>query len=371
MPERSKVTWAKLKVGLMALAALIIVSFLIFLMAGTQGLFQPKARLYTYLTDANALASGAPVTLAGVDIGGKVESVELNTGSNDSAKTVKVTLQLPSKYLSSIPVDSQTKMASANLLGTYYINIQRGKSPQSVQPGAVLPSTQTAEIADLFQQSSQTLGTLDSVVDKVNAIIADIQAGKGSIGQLLVDDTLVRNFVDIEVQFKQLASDLHNTITSSDNSLGKLLNDKGALYDGVNNGLDSLDKSLAGVNKIVDGVNSGQGTLGQLVQNPAMYDDFRQILSDVHTLLAGIQAGQGTAGKLLKTDEFGDQIKNTLGKVDGLLDKMNNGSGTVARLLNDPVLFDDLDATARETNALLKDFRANPKKFLRIKMSIF
>ena len=73
MPERSKVSWAKLKVGLMAMAALIIVAFLIFLMAGAQGLFQSKAELFTYLTDANALASGSPVTLAGVDIGGKVE----------------------------------------------------------------------------------------------------------------------------------------------------------------------------------------------------------------------------------------------------------------------------------------------------------
>lgn len=371
MPERSKVSWAKLKVGLMALAALIIVSFLIFLMAGTQGLFQSRAKLYTYLTDANSLATGAPVTLAGVDIGGKVESVELNPGATNPAKTVKVTLQLPSKFLDSIPVDSQTEMASANLLGTYYINIKQGKSPQKVQPGAELASTQTAEMADLFRQSSQTLGTLQSVVDKLNVIADDIQTGKGSIGQLLEDKKAYNNFVDIEEQFKQLASDLHNTITSSDNSLGKLLNDKDALYDDVRNGLDSLDKSLAGVNKIVDGVNSGQGTLGQLVQNPAMYDDFRQILSDVHTLLAGLQAGEGTAGKLLKTDEFGDQIKTTMGKVDALLDKINNGSGTVARLLNDPSLFDDLDATTREANSLLKDFRANPKKFLRIKMSIF
>lgn len=371
MPERSKVTWAKLKVGLMALAALIIVSFLIFLMAGTQGLFQSRAELYTYLTDANALAAGAPVTLAGVDIGGKVESVELNPGASNPAKTVKVTLQIPSRFLSSIPVDSQTEMASANLLGTYYINIKQGKSPQSVQAGAELASTQTAEMADLFRQSSQTLGTLQSVVDKLNVIADDIQSGKGSIGQLLVDRKAYNNFVDIEEQFKQLASDLHNTLTSSDNSVGRLLHDNGALIDQVHDGIQSLDKSLDGVNKIVDGINTGQGTLGQLAQNPAMYDDFRQILNDVHTLLAGLQAGQGTAGKLLKTDEFGDQIKNTLGKVDGLLDKMSNGSGTVARLLNDPSLFDDLDATTRETGSLLKDFRANPKKFLRIKMSIF
>jgi phospholipid/cholesterol/gamma-HCH transport system substrate-binding protein len=91
----------------------------------------------------------------------------------------------------------------------------------------------------------------------------------------------------------------------------------------------------------------------------------------MHELLAGIQAGQGTAGKLLKTDEFGDEIKSTLARVDTLLDKMNNGQGTIARLLNDSAVADDLDSLLRETQSLLKDFRANPKKFLTIQLKIF
>ena len=62
---------------------------------------------------------------------------------------------------------------------------------------------------------------------------------------------------------------------------------------------------MDGINTFVDGVNSGKGTLGQFAQNPAVFDDTRQILGDVHKLLAGIDAGQGTVGKLLKTDEFG------------------------------------------------------------------
>lgn len=371
MADRSKVKWAQLKVGLMAVAALIIIGFLIFLMAGSQGLFQSKAELYTYMSGANALAEGAPVTIDGVSIDGKISKVELARGQADPNRNVRITMEVGSRFLTDIPVDSRTKMASANLLGTYYINIDRGKSPQTVQPGAELASTQTAEMADLFSQSSQTLGTLQSVVDKLNSIADDLQKGKGSIGELLESKTAYNDLIDIEEQFKELSADLHKTITSSDNSLGKLLNDNGAMYDDVHNGIASLDKSLDGVNKLVDGVNQGKGTLGQLVQNPAMYDDFRQILGDVHTLLAGIQNGQGTVGKLLKTDEFGDQIKLTMSKVDTLLDKMSNGQGTMALLLNDPSLFTDLDALTRESHGLIKDFRANPKKFLRIKLGLF
>jgi phospholipid/cholesterol/gamma-HCH transport system substrate-binding protein len=36
-----------------------------------------------------------------------------------------------------------------------------------------------------------------------------------------------------------------------------------------------------------------------------------------------------------------------------------------------PSLYDSLDGTTRELHGLLKDFRANPKKFLRIKLGLF
>ena len=370
MPGKSKTTWAQLKVGLLTITAMTIVGVLVFLMAGSQGFFQTKTKLFTFLRDSRAIAEGAPVTLNGVDIGGKISKVEL-TGSSDPARQVRLTLEVGSKFLASIPADSQTEMASANLLGTYFINIKRGMSQMPIQPGAELGSSDTAEISDLFRQSSQTLGTLQSVVDKLGLIADDVQNGKGSIGKLLVDTKAYDNFIDIEEQFKQLSSDLHKTMTSDDNSVGKLLNDKGALYDDVRSGVASIDKSLDGINKIVDGINSGKGTLGQLAQNPALHDQTLEILGDFHKLLAGIEAGQGTVGKLLKTDELSNELTATLGKVDSLIDKMSNGNGTIGRLMNDPTLFEDLDSVTRETQGLLKDFRANPKKFLHIKIGLF
>jgi len=40
-------------------------------------------------------------------------------------------------------------------------------------------------------------------------------------------------------------------------------------------------------------------------------------------------------------------------------------------LLVNPSLYQNLDSTTREINGLMKDFRANPKKFLRIKLGLF
>jgi phospholipid/cholesterol/gamma-HCH transport system substrate-binding protein len=209
------------------------------------------------------------------------------------------------------------------------------------------------------------------VVNKLSGIIDQVQVGKGTIGKLFVDESLYNHLNGISTQIEQLTIDLHTILNSSDNSIGKLAHDNGEIYGDFHGLATQLSGVITEVNKVVDGINSGKGTLGQLAQNPAAYDDTRQILADVHQLLAGIQAGQGTAGKFLKTDEFGDQIKATMGRVDTLLDKMNNGKGTVARLLNDSALVDDLDSVTRETQGLMKDFRANPKKFLRIELKLF
>jgi phospholipid/cholesterol/gamma-HCH transport system substrate-binding protein len=36
-----------------------------------------------------------------------------------------------------------------------------------------------------------------------------------------------------------------------------------------------------------------------------------------------------------------------------------------------PAMYENLDGLTREMQGLMKDFRANPKKFLRIKLAIF
>jgi len=369
MAGTSKTKWAQLKVGILAIVAFAIVAWLIFLMSATQGFFKTKTKLYTYLNDSEAVAEASQVTLNGINVG-LVSKVGFS-GSSEPNRVVKITMDVETKYLPSIPVDSQAELVAANLLGSKYINIKKGKSAQSIQPDGEIASSVSAELEDVFRQSSETLGALQVVVTKLSNIIDQVEVGKGTIGKLFVDPSLYDHLNAISTQIEQLTTDLRTTLSSTDNSIGKLAHDNGELYGDFHGIATQLSGVITAVNTVVDGINTGKGTLGQLAQNPAAYDDARQILADVHQLLAGIQAGQGTVGKLLKTDEFGDQIKTTMGRVDALLDKMSNGNGTVARLLNDSALADDLDSMARETQGLLKDFRANPKKFLQIRVKLF
>ena len=362
MPGVSKTGWAQLKVGLMAIAAMAILGFLIFLMSGVRGIFQTKTEVYTYLDDSQAVADGSDVRLNGILIG-RVAHVDLS-GSSDPNRIVKVTLQIDNKFLSSVPVDSTAGLAAANLLGTKFINIKKGKSPQAIQAGAEIASGETPELEDLFQQGSTALGALQQILTRMDGIISSVEVGKGTIGKLFVDETIYNNLVAITGEFQKLVSTLNTTVNSTDNSIGSVLHDNNALYSQVQG-------SLTRINSLLDGISNGEGTAGKFIKDPALYDDSRQAIADMRKILQDIDSGQGTLGKLLKSDEMHEQVKTTIAHLDSILEKINSGQGTLGQLLVNPQLYESLDGTMRETQGLIKDFRANPKKFLRIKIGLF
>jgi phospholipid/cholesterol/gamma-HCH transport system substrate-binding protein len=365
MPGPNKTRWSQLKVGLMAIAALIILAVLIFLMVGNLGMFRPKADVYTYFNDSQSVDEGSDVRLNGILIG-QVAKVELS-GSSDRSRVIRVAMKIDNRYLGSIPVDSQAGLGAANLLGTKFINIKKGQAPQTIQPGAEIPSAISAELEDLFQQSSSTLAALQLTIKKVNDIIDTVESGKGTIGELLTDDTMAKKLLAILDSTQATvdeAQKLVATANSDTNSIGKFLHDNNEIYGQVHDGLAKL-------NDTIDKVNNGPGTVAKLLNDPSLFDETRDSLKQVHDLLAGIEAGQGSLGKFVKSDEVHEQVKQTLARVDSLIDKINNGPGTISQLLNNPSLYESLDATTREMQGLVKDFRANPKKFLHIKLGLF
>jgi phospholipid/cholesterol/gamma-HCH transport system substrate-binding protein len=353
MPTTSKSKWAQLKVGLMAIVALLILAFLIVLMSGVNPLFRRTTEVFTYLGDSVAMTEGAtPVRLNGILIG-KVKKIELS-GSSDPGRIVKLTLSIYDDSLPLVPVDSQAKLAQQNLLGSRYVNIKKGKSPQTIQAGAEIASADTPEIEDLFQQGSSTLAALQKIMDRVNGIIDDIQGGKGTIGALLVDRTLYDRAVEIVDDVKKLTAALN----ASDSTIGHLIHDD-VLYQDVRGTVVKIDTML-------DNLNAGQGTAGKLLKDDALYNELHATISDVRETIGKINKGDGTVSKLLNSSELHDQLVTSMGKLDSVLDKVNNGDGTIGRLMNDPSLFEGLDGTTRDLQGFIKEFRANPKKFLTI-----
>jgi phospholipid/cholesterol/gamma-HCH transport system substrate-binding protein len=357
MPTQKKVQWARLKVGAMAIVALGILGVLIFLLTGTKSLFGRNAHLHVYFDDSAALPPAAPVRLNGIAIG-QVDNIALS-GSTTPGRIVRMDLSVDSKYLSQIPVDSIAGIGAENVLGTKYVNITKGRSQETIKDGGEIKSQDIPDFNDFMLQGNNLLVQLQGILRRVDAIVGTVEAGKGSIGKLLSDEELYNRLIAVVNEAQKLTA----TLNSNKGTLGRLVNDD-TLYNDVR-------RSLARVDSVVEGLQTGQGSAGKLLKDPALYDEARGAIADLRRIMAEVDSGQGTVGKLLKSDQLHNQILATIQRLDAVLDKVNSGQGTIGQLLVNQQLYDNLNGATRELHGLMKDFRANPKKFLRIKLSIF
>jgi len=341
----------------MALAAMVILGALIWLLTSQTPFWEPKATLYTYVHDAGGLATGAPVRLNGIPVG-SVSAIEL-TNLPNPRMFVRIAMDVRQKYLKDIPVDSVAGVAAESVLGAKFVNISRGTSPVHVQPGAVLPSEPSPELENLMRRGFNVLDSAQAILTRLDRIAAMIERGQGNVGKFLVDEELYRRLVATIGEYQKIAA----TITSGKGTIGRLLNDD-ALYN-------RAQSAVAGLDSVIAGLQKGEGTAGKFLKDPALYDEARASVAELRGILTDIRAGKGTAGKLITDEELYRRISNVTESMDKLFTGINKGEGTLGQLVVNRSLYENIDGMTREIRALLRDIRANPKKFLRFKISIF
>jgi phospholipid/cholesterol/gamma-HCH transport system substrate-binding protein len=357
MPAAHRVGWAQLRVGIMAIAGLIIVGMLVFLLTGTKKIFADNAALYTFMDDAVGLAAGSPVRLNGILVG-EVKRVGLS-GENAPQRIIKISMEVEEAMLRQIPVDSIAAISAENVLGTKFINIKKGQSATTVQAGAEIRSLDTREFDEVVQQSYTLLSSLQGILKRVDAIVGLVESGKGSIGRLLVDEELYNRLVAIVAEVQKIS----NAMSKPTGTIGRLIyNDD--MYD-------DLKRSMGRVDSLLAGLQAGEGSAGKLLKDDALYAELRQTVGEVRRIAADLNAGKGTAGRLLKDETLHRQLEASLLKVDNIIDRINAGQGTIGQLLVNPQMYDTLNGATAELRELVKAIRENPKKYLRIKLSLF
>ncbi|HEV3198093.1 MAG TPA: MlaD family protein [Bryobacteraceae bacterium] len=359
MPDPRKVRWSQLKVGVVALAAFTVVFVLVFLLTSSKGgIFQRSELLLTYMNDASGIADGSVVRLNGYTIG-YLDKLRL-TDSRDPKRAVEFRMMVNGKYLSEIPVDSVAAISAANLLGDKFINITKGQDRRTVNPGDELKSLQGQDIPELMAQMTNTLESFQTIVNRVDSLLAGVEQGKGNLGKFLKDEELYGRMNGIASELQKILADLR----TSNGTISKLFHDEGALYEEFRAPVKRIDSMLAEI-------QAGQGNIGLLLKDRALYDDFKKSVVEFNGLLADLQAGKGTAGKFLKDDQLHNRLDLLVTKFSGIVDKMNAGQGTLGQFLVNPQFYESLNGVTREFQSLAKDMRANPKKFLTIRLTLF
>ncbi len=356
MPQTRRLAWAQLRVGMMAIAAIAIFVVLVFLITGRRGLFTKTVRIRTYVDDSALLKVGSPVRLNGMEVG-NVKFVQLSGQSG--RRTVEVVMDVRREFLPQIPADSMAAINPEGVFGDKYVNITRGKSPSPVVEGGEIPSLDTKEFQEIVNQSYNVLASLQGITGRIDNMMAQVEQGKGTIGKLLYDESLYNRMDNVVAQAQNLVGEVAN----GKGTIGKLLSDDQLYYQ--------ANATLSRIDGLVTDAQTGKGTIGRLLQDPTLYNNANSALEKVHKTIDNVNAGQGTIGKLLKDDELYRRAGDTISKANETIDRMNSGQGTIGQLLVNRSLYDTMTAMTTETRQLVKDVRANPRKFLRIKLGIF
>ncbi len=325
MPSKERVSMAQLKVGILGIVALSCIALVIFLLTGNMSWFQKDIPLNVYVSDAAGLTPGSPVRINGIQAG-SVKDVQLS-GDTNPDRVIKVDFVVDEDMLKQIPNDSIASIASDNLLGsTKFLEINKGKSPEHLQAGATMKSANTQEFQQLVAQGFGVLDSAQAILQRITDIVGQIEVGKGTIGKLLVDETLYNSLVNTVNQVQELAT----TLNSKTGTIGHLINDD-TLYK-------QTETIVTRVDQITQGLQSGQGTAGMFLKDPKMYNDLNKSIDQLNTMLTNLNQGKGTAGQLLTSDKLAKQVSTTLDKVNVTIDKVNSGQGTVGQLLVNPAL---------------------------------
>jgi phospholipid/cholesterol/gamma-HCH transport system substrate-binding protein len=339
------------------IVASITLAVLVFLLSGNKGLFASKVTLITYFDNAEGLRAGQPVDLQGVPVG-NVTAVRIVT--DRPLTPVQVTLKINKRFQPMVRKDTTATVKTAGVLGESFIDLE-SKTAQKppVAEGDELPSANAPGIEDVVRSSQGTLQNVDILVKRLDRILAQVESGKGTLGQVINDPTLMNKLNTILNQVQGLLND----VNKGEGTIGMLFKDK-ELYR-------KLDDTVSKLNHIADEAESGKGNLGKFLKDESLYNNLNQTAAKANKLMDDVNAGKGTLGTLAKDEDFARKLHNTVNKLSVIADRLEAGEGTAGRLLKDPSVYNNTDQLLVESRTLIKAVRENPKKYLTIHFRIF
>ena len=117
--------------------------------------------------------------------------------------------------------------------------------------------------------------------------------------------------------------------------------------------VDDMVQLTADLKLITGGIVRGEGTLGQLVTNPTLYDEMSRTLSQTNALLARLSRRDGTFGRIIDDPTLYVQMTSAIGQLDSLLVRVTNAEGTFGRMLADTTLYTNLVGITQGADSLM------------------
>jgi len=167
MPASKAVTWAELRVGLLVVAAILVLGFFIIYATSGRPWFASEVHYVTYLPDVGGFQRGSPVRLVGFAVG-SVEEVGLSEMRDDPKRHAAVRFRVYQQYADDIRTDSEAFVTTEGLLGESVLELTRGVKGEPIAEGGVVTGVERGSMKQVVQN-------MENLTGELHALVADIR----------------------------------------------------------------------------------------------------------------------------------------------------------------------------------------------------
>jgi phospholipid/cholesterol/gamma-HCH transport system substrate-binding protein len=279
-----------LVVGSFLIVVLLAGGALILSLTSERGLFVSHYRLEARFENVQGLLPGAPVWLAGKEVG-TVQVIAFEPVGADVP--VLVTLGVDRSVQSHIRADSVASIGTIGLLGDSYVEVGVGSADsRMLADGDEIRTTSPINLNLAVAKGTRAIDSVASLAENLDEVVQRFGAERG--GERAADAL-------------GAASELLIRIQEGPGLLHSLIYDE---YEG--RGVESIERSLAVMESILVEIREGEGILHTLIFDPP---------EDQGVVMQAIAAGA---------------------RLNSILQKIDRGEGTLGLLVNDPSVYEEL-----------------------------
>lgn len=298
---------SKLKVGIFCIAAVVIFYLGACFFKGVSA-FGKKTYYYAVFENTGGLQESNAVMLNGYKIG-QVTKVSLL-----SDNPVRLCAELMITEPVNIPKDSKVQVAPKDLLGGTVVNILFGNDTHMLQAKDTMATYVVPQMTDGIDGLKAQLASILTSVDTIALSLKDVMSPEGGAQDL--KGTLAN--------LEATTANLNSILGNNKDKVGKLVTNLEKFSNNLQEAGPQLETIVNNFDKISDSL--AKANITQLI------NEAQQAVGDVQLIVEKVQKGDGTLGQLVTNDTLYTNLENSLHSLD----------------------------------ELLKDLKANPKKYINV-----
>ncbi|HCQ12882.1 MlaD family protein [Flavobacterium sp.] len=280
-------------------AILVISAILLFIWGYSflkgRDLFTDYKTFYVEYDNVEGLTPSAPITLNGLTIG-KVNSIKINN------KTGKLLVEMQLKSDFPISKSSAAELYAPSLVGGKQIAIIPNTADSSIaETGDYLKASSKLGLTDSLAMKMEPLtGEIDKLLENANLMLTNVNQVLDAKTKENLRSSLA-NLNEVMAEFKEVAKSTNSMLADNKSKIsGTMTNVEkaSANFSKVSDSLakinlgptiKSLEKTMANVDKMMAELESGKGTMGKLLKDETMYNNFTKTSKELELLLQDLR----------------------------------------------------------------------------------